>query len=342
MKIVIPMAGFGTRMRPHTWSKPKPLIQVAGKPVLGHVLDMFDTLPEIDEIVFIVGYLGEQIKSYMAEEHPETPTRYVTQDEMRGQSHAIWLAREGLSGPILIVFVDTLVETDLSQLDQKQAEACIWVKEVEDPRRFGVVQLDADGYVKKLIEKPDVMQDNLAVVGVYYFQRGEDLIQAIEEQMTKGIQLKGEFFLADAFNVMLENGLRMRAEKVDVWEDAGKPEDVLKTNRYLLSHGRENSEAARMAYGSDVEIHAPVFIDPSARVQNSAIGPYASIGPDCVIEDSTLRDVILDRATQIVASDLWDSLIGKQATIAGARGALNVGDNTDIRMSGDPPQKPRV
>ena len=157
MKIVIPLAGYGTRLRPHTWSKPKPLVNVAGKPVLGHVLDMFKDLPKIDEVVFIVGYLGEQVEEYVSEAYPNLKTRYVVQDEMLGQSHAIWLAREGLTGPMVMAFVDTLIETDLSQLHTEKAQAIAWVKEVEDPRRFGVVELGPEGKVKKLF--PDAAAD---------------------------------------------------------------------------------------------------------------------------------------------------------------------------------------
>ena len=196
LKIVIPMAGFGTRLRPHTWSRPKQLISLAGKTVLEHVLDQFNSLPaDIDiEYIFIVGYLGEKIEAFMDKHYPQLKVKYVVQAEMRGQSHAIYLAKEHLKGPMLMVFADTLIETDLSKLGQDEIDAIAWVKPVPDPRRFGVTEIGADGQVTRLIEKPKEMHNNLAVVGFYYFKHSEDLIAAIESQMEQDMQLKGEFF----------------------------------------------------------------------------------------------------------------------------------------------------
>ena len=170
LKIVIPMAGLGTRLRPHTWSKPKQLIGLAGKTVLGYVLETFSTLPDEQdvEIINIVGYLGEQIEDYMNEKYAHLPCRYVVQENPKGQSHAIYLAREYLQGPMLMVFADTLIETDLSFLADEKADAVAWVKPVPDPRRFGVAEVGADGWVKRMIEKPQDMNNNLAVVGFYY------------------------------------------------------------------------------------------------------------------------------------------------------------------------------
>ena len=330
MKIVIPMAGFGTRLRPHTWSKPKPLVSVGGKPSLGHVLDMLSELPEIDEVVFIVGYLGDQIKEYVADSYPELNTRYVVQDEMLGQSHAIWLARDGLSGPILIVFVDTLVEYDFSNLASETAESMIWVKEVEDPRRFGVVEVDEDGFVQRLTEKPDDMDNNLAVVGVYYFRHAERLITAIESQMEQGDQLAGEFYLADAFNVMLADGLKMRAETVDIWVDCGKPETLLETNRYLLDHGRDNTEVASQR--DEAVVIPPVFIDPSAVIEHAVIGPYAAIGPDCVIRRAMIQDSIIEAGAEIEQTMLSGSLIGKGARVVGKHRVLNISDTSQVEL----------
>ena len=170
MKIVIPMAGYGTRLRPHTWSKPKPLVTVAGKTVLGHVLDGFATVPDVEEVVFIVGYLGQQVAEYVSRHYPKLKARYVEQAEMLGQSHAVWLAREHLEGPLLILYVDTLIETDYAFLKNEPAEAVAWVKPVPDPRRFGVAELRPDKTVSRIIEKPDDVKNNLVVVGCYYFQ----------------------------------------------------------------------------------------------------------------------------------------------------------------------------
>lgn len=328
MKIVIPMAGLGTRLRPHTWSKPKPLVSVAGKPVLGHVMDMLASLPSIEEAVFIVGYLGEQIRAYMETAYPHLRARYVVQEEMRGQSHAIWLARQGLTGPMCMVFVDTIVEADLTALADEQADAVAWVKEVDDPRRFGVVHLAEDGYVERLVEKPQDLRHNLAVVGFYYFKEAERLIAAIEKQMEQGTQLGGEFYLADAINILLGEGLRMRVERVDVWKDCGKPDALLDTNRYLLSHGRDNSLEAQRREG--VTIRPPVFLAPDAQIHDSVIGPYASIGPGCMVRSSTIRDSIVEAGSRIENSQLMGSLIGRNAKISGCTNRLNIGDDCVI------------
>jgi glucose-1-phosphate thymidylyltransferase len=328
MKIVIPTAGFGTRLRPHTWSKPKPLVSVAGKPVLGHVLDMFAALPDVEEVVIIVGYLGGQIQAYVGEAYPHLSTRYVEQSELLGQSHAVWLAREGLQGPMLMAFVDTLIETDLSGLSEEAAEAVAWVKAVPDPRRFGVAEVDANGLVTRLIEKPEDMDNNLAVVGFYYFKEAGDLLAAIEQQMESGTQLSGEYYLADAINVMLQDGLQMRVEPVDVWQDCGKPGPLLETNRYLLDHGRDNSQAAKARDG--VVIVPPVYVDPSARIVESVIGPHVSIGPGCSIEHSLVRESIIDAESTIIDSVLADSLIGREARVTGRFRTLNVGDSSEV------------
>lgn len=328
MKIIIPMAGYGTRLRPHTWSKPKPLVSVAGKSVLGHVLDMFADVPDIDEIIFIVGYLGEQAETFMAENYPDTPTQFVVQEEMLGQSHALWLAREHLQGPICMVFVDTLIEADLSALAQEKADAVAWVKQVEDPRRFGVAEVDDKGYVQRLVEKPDDMSNNLAVVGFYYFKEAEQLVRAIEDQMETGSQLAGEFYLADAINVMLDQSMKMRVETVDVWKDCGKPDDLLETNRYLLDNQRDNTSEAAQREGAI--IIPPVFIHPTAEISESVIGPHASIGPECVIQRSIVRDSILEAGVYVQESILVESIIGREARVVGRSLRLNIGDHSVV------------
>jgi len=326
MKLVLPMAGYGTRLRPHTWSRPKPLISVAGKPVLAHFLDSLASLADFDEAVLIVGYLGDQVQEYVGTHYPKLNARFVVQPELSGQSHAIWLAREGLQGPALLGFVDTWIETDFSGLG---AEAIAWVKEVEDPRRFGLAELGPDGWVRRLIEKPQDPQSNLAVVGFYYFPEVETLLDAIERQLAAGEMLKGEFFLADAINLLLDAGVRVRAQPVEVWQDFGTPEAVLAANRYLLKHGRANLPDVSVEAGSRLE--PPVYLDPSARISQSVIGPYASIGPGCVIESSEIRDSIVEADTHITDSTLSASLIGRAAKVTGVVGSLSIGDSSEIR-----------
>ena len=329
MKIVIPTAGYGTRMRPQTWSKPKPLIPVAGKAVLGHVLDMFEALPNIEEVIFIIGYLGDQIEAYVNEAYPGLPTRSIIQEELSGQSPAIWLAREHLSGPMLMAFVDTIIEADLAPLVSEQAEAVGWVKEVPDPRRFGVAAIDDQGWVQYLVEKPKDISNNLAVVGFYYFQQAEDLIAAIEEQMETKELLKGEFFLVDAINIMLEDGLKMRVEPIEEWHDCGKPDALLETNRYLLDNGRDNTDSASQMQGAVVV--PPVFIDPGAEIHESVIGPHVSIGAGCRIERSKIKDSIIDCGSHIVDASVSASIIGRETQVQGRFRSLNIGDSAIVR-----------
>lgn len=338
LKIVIPMAGWGTRMRPHTWSKPKPLISVAGKTSLDHLLDSFDSLPKDlpVEYVFIVNpYLGEQqIPAFMQAHYPHLKVHYVVQSVMRGQSDALFLARKHLTGPMLMTYSDTLIETDLSSIPEQNLDGIAWVKSVPDPRRFGVAEVGVDNLITKLIEKPESMDNNLALVGCYYFRSGEAVVNAIQEQFRRDKQLKGEFFLVDAINILLEEKSSMRAQPVKVWLDTGTITATLETNRYLLEHGRENSAAH---LGTDVEITRPVFIHPSARVTTSRIGPHVSIGAGCTISDSKIENSILEEGVSVETTAINNSLIGRNASILG-RGtdgesiSLNLGDNSSVNL----------
>ncbi len=332
LTILVPMAGLGTRLRPHTWSKPKPLVTVAGKTVLGHVLDMFSRLPDCLDVdmVFIVGYLADQAESYIRENYPYIKAHFVVQEEMRGQSHAIYLARQYVDGPAIVAFVDTLIETDLGFLANEQAEAVACVKQVADPRRFGVAEVGPDGWVRRLIEKPRDMSNNLAMVGFYYFKRSEDLLSAIEEQMERGIMLTSEYFLADAVNIMLEHGLRMRTQPVSVWLDAGTPETLLETNRFLLDHGRDNS--AEVAKRPGLVVIPPVFVHPDAEVEHSIIGPHVSFGAGCRVENSIISDTILEDEAQANGVILESSLVGRKACIQRRAGVINAGDQTEVTL----------
>jgi glucose-1-phosphate thymidylyltransferase len=195
MKVIIPLAGFGKRLRPHTYTKPKPLVNVAGKPVLGHILDRLNNL-DIEEIIFIVGYLGEQIEEYVEATY-KFHTRYIEQNELLGQAHAIYLAKDHVREPVLIIFVDTIFEADLKALAELTADGAIYVKEVDDPRRFGVVTLQ-DGFITHFVEKPSTPVSNLAVTGVYYIKDAPMLFECIDELIARNIQTQGEYFLADA------------------------------------------------------------------------------------------------------------------------------------------------
>ncbi len=335
LKIVIPMAGWGTRMRPHTWSKPKPLVSVAGKTSLEHLLDMFKTLPDPDntEYVFILGpYLGEmQIPPFIKEHYPNLKAHFVVQHEMKGQSHALALAREYLHGPMIMCFSDTLMETDFSFLAKEEADGVAWVMPVEDPRRFGVAEEGSDGWVKRFIEKPQSMENNLVVVGCYYMKSADRLLAAIDDQMERGVMLKNEYFLTDAISIMIEGGAKVRTNKISTWLDTGTIEATLDTNKMLLEKIGSTVEKFK---GSNVEIVEPVAIHESAEISNSKIGPYASIGANCKIENSQIAESIIEADCEIKDAALSRSLIGKQAKVK-ARGdghvmQLNISDTSSV------------
>ena len=323
MKAVILLAGLGTRLRPHTYSKPKPLVQVADKPVLGHILDSLASI-DIEETIFIVGYLGDQIQKYVTDHYPDMRARYVEQSEMKGQAHAILLAKEYIDQPVLIIFGDTIWETDFTRLKQVDHDGLIYVKEVSDPRRFGVA-LTKNGYVTKFVEKPSTPISNLAVVGVYYFRAWQKLMQAIDTLIERNIQTKGEYFLADAMQLMIEDGARLEVETIPVWEDCGTREAILKTNRYLLTkHGSH----AREIQGS--VILPPVYISDSATIQSSIIGPNVSLSENAVVENSIVRDCIISECAHIENAMLESSLVGKDAYVRGTFERLNVGDSSEV------------
>jgi len=336
LKIVIPMAGWGTRMRPHTWSKPKPLVGVAGKTSFEHLMDIFETLPEPNrtEYVFIVGpYLGEtQIPAFIKKHYPGITAHYVVQGEMKGQSHALYLARQYLTGPMLMIFSDTLIETDFSFLDREKSHGVAWVKAVPDPRRFGVAEVNEEGWVKRLIEKPQTKENDLAVVGCYYFKSAEDLMAAIEEQMQRNVQLKNEYFLVDAINILLERGALMRIEQVDTWLDTGTIDATLETNQYLLKRMDFKPEER-----PGVKVVPPVFIHSTARISEAVIGPNASIGPNCKINQAVIQDSIIEEGTHITRAALTHSLIGRDCVVEGQpdkeeASSLNIGDNSEVRF----------
>ena len=336
-KIVIPMGGWGTRMRPHTYSKPKPLVSVAGKASLEHLLDMFHTLPgyENAEYIFIVGpYLGElQVPAFIKENHPEIKAHYVVQHEMKGQSHALWLAREHLKGPSIICFSDTLMETDFSFLADETADSVAWVMPVPDPRRFGVAELDGDGWVTRFIEKPTSMENNLVVVGCYYFKSGEKLVGAIEEQMERNITLKGEYFLTDTVSVMIEHGAKVRTHEISTWLDTGTIAATLYTNKILLDRGAAN--VTKDETRDSVRIIAPSFVHPSAEISDAVIGPHASIGANCKINQAVIQESVIGDGTQVKRTALANSLIGSNCYVEGQPNkeeamSLNIGDDSSV------------
>lgn len=326
MQVIIPTAGRGTRLLPHTLTKPKQLITVAGKAVLGHIIDSFAGL-KVNEYVFVVGYLGEQIEAYVKANY-DIPARFVEQRDPLGQAHALLLCRDYLEGPALIVFSDTLTETDYSKLATELADAVIYVKEVDDPRRFGIVLLDKQGFITRYVEKPDAPENNFATIGMYFVKDSQLLMTCCQDLMDRNIQFKGEYYIADAFNLMIaEHGARFRPQVVDVWEDCGKPETLLQTNRYLLEHGHSSHDHIPPCNSIVIP---PIHLGKGVILEDAVIGPYASLGDNAVVRRAIVRDSIIGRNSRVEDYILAGSLIGDFAVVRGRPQKLNVGDSSEI------------
>ena len=323
MKIILPMAGFGTRMRPHTWSVPKPLVPLAGKTMLDHVLDRLLPL-DPEEIIYIVGYLGDQIEAYVTRHHT-VPARFVEQPVMRGQADAIALTRGMVEGPSLIMFVDTIFEADFSVLRALDADGAIFVKEIDDPRRFGIAVTDERGYATQLVEKPENPVSNLALVGIYYFKDTGALYDAVDALMASGKTLKGEYFLADAVQLLIDRGQRLRTFTIPVWEDCGKPEEHLHTNRYLLAR----SDPEPRAYPDSVVLR-PSFVDPTATLTRSVVGPYASIGAGARLEGVVIADSVVGERVSLANLTLSGSILSADAKVHGPLRKLNLGATSEV------------
>jgi glucose-1-phosphate thymidylyltransferase len=326
MKVIIPAAGYGTRMRPHTHTRPKPLVPVAGRPSLDFVLDALEPL-DIEELIFIVGRMGEQMEEYVRKNYKQYPSRFIEQKVMRGQADAIALAEEYVKDDLLTLFVDTLFETDLTVLNGLKDDGMIYVAEVPDPTRFGIAVEGLNGYVAKLVEKPQEPESNLAVVGLYYFKDSQWLFKAIQTLMESGRSLKGEYYLADAIQVMIDNGAKFRTHPVHVWEDTGTWDAVLHSNRYLLRKLDEHKEPYMV--GTSLVI-PPSLISPEATVENSVIGPYTSISDGAIIRDSIIKNSIVSSNARVTSALLFGSMIGERATVEGHYHTLNVGDDSTL------------
>jgi glucose-1-phosphate thymidylyltransferase len=320
--IILPVAGLGTRLRPQTWTKPKPLVPLAGKPMLAHVLDRVLPLRP-DKVVFITGFLGDQVERW-ARENLDVPVAFVEQPEMRGQTDAIIRTRGLVDSDALILFPDMIFEADFSGLATTDADVVMFTKEVEDPSALGIAVVE-DGRIVRLVEKPKDPVSNLAVIGIYYVRNMSALFTAIEEQMRRGISLKNEYFIADAIQLMIDAGAKVVSMPVTEWEDCGSAENLLATNRYLL--GRTGARTS--AHDGSVVV-LPSVVAEDATIENSVVGPFASIGPGATIRGSVVRDSIIDERASITDSLLNGSLVGRRARIEGVSGRFNVGDDAVV------------
>ena len=322
MDIILPVAGFGTRLRPQTWTKPKPLVSVAGKPMLAHVLDRVLPLNPT-KVVFITGFLGDQIETWACD-NLDVPVAFVEQPEMRGQTDAILRTRDLVAGDALILFPDMLFEADFSPLRNVEADVVMFTKEVVDPSALGIAVVE-DGRIVRLVEKPQEPISNLAVIGIYYIRHMPDLYVAIEEQMRRGLSLKNEYFIADAIQLMIDAGARVIPLPVTEWEDCGNAETLLSTNRFLLQ--RQNRDVG--ARNGSV-IVAPSFVADDAVIDHSVVGPFASIGSCVTVRDSIVRDCIIEEHAQVSEALVDGSIVGRRARINGFARGLNVGDDSVV------------
>lgn len=338
MKVIILLAGYGTRMRPHTWSRPKALMKVAGNTVIGHFLDeMQDVLTE--EVIFVVGYRGKQIREWIDHHYPHLNTHYVFQETALGQAHAVYLCRSFLEddGEIIVAFGDGVVRAnyvDFATIAGEDADAVFTVQMIEDPRPFGVTVTDDAGYVTQFVEKPETTENKACAVGVNWFRSSQYLLDALITIMKENRQTKGEFYMADAYQVMLEKKAKIRTMPVTYWLDAGKPGHILDTNRQLLGHGTGVSQdALERGYGEAFTVIPPVYIHETADIEASVIGPYAHIDKNVTIRGSVIRNSIIDPGATVEDCILDQALIGEQATVKGHSAGMFVGDRSTINLA---------
>jgi len=326
MKAVIPVAGFGTRMRPHTLTHPKVLLPVADKPMIGHIVEkLIDD--GVDGLVFVVGHLGDKVEEYIRNSF-KIKSHFIEQKEFLGLGHAIYTAGDFLTAePLIIVLGDTLYDVDLKSVIGSDFSS-LGVKEVDDPRRFGVAVTGKDGFITRLVEKPQKFVSKLALVGLYYFTNGEKLKQALEELIAKNIRTKNEYQLTDALQIMIDRGEKMGVFNVDGWYDCGKPETLLETNGIIL---RQRFADKKYQYKDSIII-PPVFIHPEAEIEKAVIGPEVTIGANCKISQSVIRNTIIGEYTIIKNIVLQDSLIGEHTFVKGEIRELNLGDYSRINF----------
>ncbi|MCB8945162.1 MAG: NTP transferase domain-containing protein [Ardenticatenaceae bacterium] len=332
MKVIIPLAGFGSRMRPHTWSRAKPLLNVAGNTVIGHLLDQMAAVTT-EEVVFVVGYKGAEIEAWIREHYPYLNSHFVQQTEPLGQAHALWLCRDFMVGEVLVAFGDGIVKADYTELPEAGADVVMLVEEVADPRLFGVVVVDEQRQVQRLIEKPDTQEHRLAVAGVHWFQNGRLLAQALDTVIREERKTKGEYYLADAYQVLLAQGAKIVTKSTTFWLDAGSPENILATNTRLLGLGYGSAEAIERSYAEDFTVIPPVFLHETAVIERAVIGPYTSIEAGAVIRDSIVRHSLIDAEAHIENCILDTSLIGERAQVQGQSLKLFVGDDGAVELT---------
>jgi glucose-1-phosphate thymidylyltransferase len=326
MRAIIPVAGVGSRLRPHTYTLPKVLLNVGGKPILGHILDEL-MRQGFKEATIITGYLKEMVEDYVRSNYA-LKVDFVEQPQLMGLGHALWLARNTFgTEPLFIILGDTIFDANLASLLQSTTSA-LGVKTVEDPRRFGVVEMSADGEtIARLIEKPEIPPTNLAIVGLYFIQNPQLLAKCLDDIVSNDVRTRGEYQLTDALQCMIDAGERFTTFPVEGWYDCGKPETMLATNRYLLE------QKPMMRDCTDSVIIPPVYISHSAVVERSVIGPYATVAEGAIVMNSIVRDSIISDYATVDQSMLDRSIVGNNAQVRGNFRRINVGDSSEVDFS---------
>lgn len=310
MKAIIPAAGLGARLRPHTLTRPKVLLHVAGKPILAHILDELVAVG-IRRVILVVGHMGEQVRGWVRE-HYDLDLSFVEQTELLGNGHAVYAARDHLADePVLILFGDTIVRAHLPDLIARR-ESTAAVKPVDDPRRFGVAEVDGQGYVTRLVEKPEAPTSHLALAGLYLIRHPSLLRASLERLVGENRQARGEFWLADALQLMLDAGERMRTFPITHWYDCGTVEALLQANRDLLT-----LDAPTVPWLADAVVIPPAAISPEARITRAVVGPYVSVGAGAWISGSVVRDAIVHPGATIEDALVSGSVIGEGARVIG-------------------------
>jgi glucose-1-phosphate thymidylyltransferase len=325
VKAIIPVAGMGKRLRPHTHTQPKVLMNVAGKPILAYILDELRDL-EVDEVVLVVGHLAEKVEEWVRERYPFR-AHFVYQDEPLGNGHAVYVAREFLTGPTLVVFGDTIVQADL-RAAAALPHTAIGISRVVDPRAFGVVELDKDRFVRRLWEKPATPASDLAVVGIYMIQHAAPFRRALERLVDEHQMVNGEYWLADALQIMVDMGEKIETFAVDGWYDCGTPEALLRANRALLEH----APPPPVQISGSVVIH-PSAVAATAVVEGSVLGPYVTVAEGARVINAVIRESIINANAKVESVLLEHSIIGDNAAAAGRRGRINLGDSSEIELS---------
>ncbi len=330
MKAVIPVAGIGTRLRPHTHTQPKSLIPVAGKPILAHIVDQLVDAG-ITDIIFIIGYLGDKIEEYITKNYPHIQTTFVIQTTGKGTGHAIWLAKEAINNDeILIIFGDTICEVNWQEVINSP-NSTLGVKKVDDPRQFGVAEVNEARTIVRLVEKPAIPKSNLALVGIYKIKETDQLMNCLQNNIENNVKTQNEFHLTDALMCMVSMNFVFDTFKVDSWFDCGKKDILLQTNQLLLKRG--NFKPTNSELVNNCIIIPPVFIGEGTKINNSIIGPNVSIGENAFIESSIIKESIIGPYAELYNSVLHNSLIGNDASLQGTVHSLNLGDSAEINFS---------